>query len=150
MRPEHDFKQLLKELQDARPAVACAAVRQLQAISEQDAYALYDIRKPLLHQAMRTGELRVRWNLIIVLGRLSLKARDRAVLVDWLFERLGDASSLTRTFTMQTLVNLSSNDPPLRRRVLPVVMRFNETGTAAMRTRARKLLREMGTDARDI
>jgi hypothetical protein len=150
MKPEHDFTQLLNQVEDPKPAIACAAVHQLKVISEQDPTALDSLRKVLLQHALRTKELRVRWNLIIILGRLPLKGRDRAAFIDWLFERLSDASSLTRTFAMQALADLSIADPPLRRRVLPIVRQFNESGTAAMRARARKLLRQMEAGPRDV
>ncbi len=102
--------------------------------------ALWGLRKEVFREARRAEDMRVRWNLVIVMGRLPLEGRERGAVVDWLFERLGDESGLTRTFCMQALWSLSEGDAKLRWRVLGVVRRFAETGTAAMRARATKLL----------
>jgi len=62
--------------------------------------------------------------------------------VDWLFERLRDSSPLTRTFALQALMDLGKSDPALRLRAIPIAHKFAETGSAAMRARARKPLKQ--------
>ena len=71
--------------------------------------------------ALRATDVRVQWNLSIVLGRLPLKGRDKAVVVDLMFERLRDKSGLNRTVAMQALMDLSEKDAALRARVMPIV-----------------------------
>ena len=73
-------------------------------------------------------------------GTLPLRGRERAAVVDWLFERLGDDAGLVRTMALQALFDLSASDTQLRNRVLPFPERLMEMGTAAMRIRARNLL----------
>jgi hypothetical protein len=116
------------------------AARTLKKISEADACALYAWRKALLAEALRATDVRVQWNLSIVLGRLPLKRRDKAVVVDLMFERLRDKSGLNRTVAMQALMDLSEKDAALRARALPIVREALEAGTPAMQARARKLL----------
>ncbi len=89
---------------------------------------------------MRTTEMRVLWNLILVVGRLPMRGKERAAVVDWLFKRLGDEGGLVRTMALQALFDLSEEDVALRRRVIPFAERFLEMGTPAMRSRARNLL----------
>ncbi len=119
---------------------AVQAARGLRWISEADGGALYGHRKQLIREAMRTTEMRVLWNLILVVGRLPLRGKERAAVVDWLFERLGDEGGLVRTRALQALFDLSEEDVALRRRVIPFAERFLEMGTPAMRMRARNLL----------
>ena len=116
------------------------AARGLKKVAEADRAALYGLRKELFGAARRAEDVRVRWNLVVVLGQLPLKGRERASVVDWLLERLGDESGLTRTFCMQALWDLSDNDAGLRQRVTAIAKRFSETGTSAMRAGARRLL----------
>jgi hypothetical protein len=131
---------LVRQLRDGDKAVVERAARTLKKISERDAGALYAWRKTLLKEAFRAVDVRVQWNLSIVLGRLPLKGADKALAVELMFERLRDGSGLNRTMAMQALMDLSEGDAGLRARVLPLVQESLEGGTPAMRARARKLL----------
>ncbi len=132
--------ELVRGLRDGDKGVVERAARTLKKVSERDAGALYAWRKALLKEALRAVDVRVQWNLSIVLGRLPLKGSDKALAVELMFERLGDASGLNRTMAMQALMDLSEGDAGLRARVLVIVREAMEGGTAAMRARARKLL----------
>jgi len=131
---------LVRQLRDGDKAVVERAARTLKKISERDAGLLYAWRKTLLKEAFRAVDVRVQWNLSIVLGRLPLKGADKALAVELMFERLRDGSGLNRTMAMQALMDLSEGDAGLRARVLPLVRESLEGGTPAMRARARKLL----------
>ena len=132
--------ELVKELRHTNKAVVERAARTLKKISEADAAALYAWRKRLLEEALRAPDVRVQWNLSIVLGRLPLRGQDKALAVDLMFERLRDPSGLNRTMAMQALMDLSEDDAALRMRVMPIVQEALEHGTPAMQARARKLL----------
>jgi hypothetical protein len=121
--------------------VAERAARGLKKIAEADRAALYPYRKALLKEAFMATDVRVQWNLSIVLGRMPLTGRDKAIAVDLMFERLGDPSGLNRTLAMQALMDLSEGDAALRARALPIVHEALEHGTPAMKARARRLLK---------
>ena len=131
---------LVRQLRDGDKAVVERAARTLKKISERDAGALYAWRKTLLKEAFRAVDVRVQWNLSIVLGRLPLRGADKGLAVELMFERLRDGSGLNRTMAMQALMDLSERDEGLRGRVMPIVRESLEGGTPAMRARARKLL----------
>jgi hypothetical protein len=132
---------LVRGLRGGDKRVVERAARTLKKISERDAAALYTWRKALLQEAFRAVDVRVQWNLSIVLGRLPLKGADKALAVELMFERLGDGSGLNRTMAMQALMDLSEGDAGLRGRVMPLVREALEGGTPAMRARARRLLK---------
>ena len=136
-------EELVRRLRDGDKAVAEQAARTLKKIAEADAGALYGWRKALLKEAFRAVDVRVQWNLSIVLGGLPLKGSDKALAVELMFERLRDRSGLNRTMAMQALMDLSEDDEELRARVIPIVMEFIENGTPAMKARARKLLKKV-------
>jgi len=119
------------------------AARTLKKISEANAAMLFRWRKALIEEAFRAEDVRVQWNLTIVLGRLPLKGQDKALVVDLMFERLQDTSGLNRTMAMQALMDLSEHDAKLRARVRPIVREFLDNGTPAMRARARRLLKKI-------
>ena len=56
---------------------------------------------------------------------------------------LEDPSSIVRTFSMQALADLASRDERLLAQVMPLIERLTRTGTPAMRSRGRKLLRQL-------
>jgi len=132
--------ELVRRLRDKDKAVVERAARTLKKISERDRAALMAWRKVLLAEAFRVVDVRVQWNLSIVLGRLPLKGQDKALAVELMFERLRDKSGLNRTMAMQALMDLSEQDAALRSSVMPIVLNFVENGTPAMKARARRLL----------
>jgi hypothetical protein len=132
--------ELVRLLRDDDKAVVERAARTLKKIAERDGAALFAWRKKLLEEAFRAVDVRVQWNLTIVLGKLPLRGADKALAVELMYERLRDKSGLNRTMAMQALMDLSAQDAGLRARVMPIVMEFVENGTPAMRARARKLL----------
>ena len=131
---------LVRLLRDKDKAVVERAARTLKKIAERNGAALYAWRKELLQEAFRAVDVRVQWNLTIVLGKLPLKGADKALAVELMFERLWDKSGLNRTMAMQALMDLSEGDAALRERVIPIVVEALEGGTPAMRARARKLI----------
>jgi HEAT repeat protein len=132
--------ELVRLLRDKDKGVVERAARTLKKIAERDGAALFAWRKKLLQEAFRASDVRVQWNLTIVLGKLPLKGRDRALAIDLMFERLRDESGLNRTFALQALVDLSEEDAGLRARLTPIVREFLEHGTPAMKARGRKLM----------
>jgi hypothetical protein len=132
--------ELVRGLRDGDKGVVERTARTLKKIAERDRGALYAWRKALLKEAFGAVDVRVQWNLSIVLGRLPLKGADKGLAVELMFERLGDRSGLNRTMAMQALMDLSEGDAGLRARVLVIVRKALEGGTPAVRARARKLL----------
>ena len=132
---------LIHALASTNKREAEQAARTLKKIAEADRATLYPLRKQIFREALRAQDVRVQWNLSIVIGRLPLKGSDKAFAVDLMFERLSDASGLNRTLALQALMDLSEDDVALRARVLPLVRKALEDGTPAMQARARKLLK---------
>jgi hypothetical protein len=128
---------LVRELRGDK-VTAERAARGLKKVSERDRAALYGLRRELLRAALAAEDIRVQWNLTIVIGRLPLKGRDKALAVELMFERLG-GGSLNRTFALQALVDLAEDDPGLLARVRPMVLEACESMTPAVRARAKRL-----------
>jgi hypothetical protein len=56
---------------------------------------------------------------------------------------LEDGSSIVKTFSMQALVELAAGDEQRLTQLTPLIERLARTGTAAMRSRGRKLLNQL-------
>ncbi len=131
---------LVDSLASPHKPTAERAARTLKKISEANRAILYPLRKQLLKAALAAQDIRVQWNLTIILGRLPLKGRDRDIAIELMYERLTDRSGLNRTCAMQALTDLSESDPALRARIMPIVHQALKHGTPAMQARARRLL----------
>ena len=135
--------ELLEVIQKGSGTSSEAAARELKHRAEQDTGEFAPQHRAILAAALATEDLRTRWNLIVVLGLLPLRGPIRAAAIDWLMERLGDESPFTRTFAVQALADHSAGDARLKRRLLPVLEQFASSGSASMKARARKLLKQL-------
>ena len=84
----------------------------------------------------------VRWHVAQMLPRLDLSADERETVVAILTGYLDDESKIVKTFSMQALANLAAQDAGLRPQVTALVEELNRTGSPAMQSRGRKLLKE--------
>jgi hypothetical protein len=63
------------------------------------------------------------------------------MIVAAVFRRyLRDRSRIVKTFAMQALADLTKQDPSLTNSIRPILSSLTKTGSAAMKSRGRKLL----------
>jgi len=100
-------------------------------------------KRPLFDEIASHEDKELRWHVAQLLPRLKLTSaeRDRALRI--LTEYLTDESSIVRTFSMQALTDLAGEDEHLRDEVRPIIERLTRTGTPAMKSRGRKLLKHL-------
>jgi hypothetical protein len=134
------LRELVAALRDERAVVTIRAATALNKVQQARPEVVTSYGHEILRAALDCGDLRTRWNLTIVVGRLPLKGRDRALAIELMFEALGSKSGFLRTFALTGLAEFAHEDEALRRRVRPIVEKALEDGSAAMRARARKLL----------
>lgn len=95
----------------------------------------------LLGLLVETEQIELRWHLAQMIPRLPLTQSERRRAAETLRLYLEDRSSIVRTFALQALADISRNDSELRPRVREVLEQSLRRGTAAMRARARRLLK---------
>jgi hypothetical protein len=98
-------------------------------------------KRPLLGQVASYEDKELRWHVAQLLPRLKLTSAGRDPALQILTGYLNDASSIVRTFSMQALADLAAEDEQLREEVRPIIERLIRTGTPAMKSRGRKLLK---------
>ncbi len=134
------LRELVEALGDERETVAGRAANALKKVQTLAPRALDPYAHTLLQRALACTALEARWNLTLVVGRLPLKAGDRALAIDLMFEALGSHSAFLRTFALQGLADLSAGEPALQRRAALALETALTDPSAAVRARARKLL----------
>lgn len=135
--------ELLHEMWNADPMIAMRAADALEKITRKRPEVLQRFKKELLGLAEETRQQELRWHLAAMLPRLQLSSAERRRVMETLTRYLEDKSSIVKTFALQGMFDLSVQDSELRSQVEELLTVAVSTGTAAMRARARKLLRRM-------
>jgi hypothetical protein len=100
-------------------------------------------RKELLGLLAEAEEQEVRWHLAAMVPRLELSASEREQATSTLDRYLGDRSSIVKTLALQGMADLAKGDASLRVKVIETLREATRTGTAAMKARSRKLLKQL-------
>jgi hypothetical protein len=137
------FRHVFAGLGSSDPLVRMRAADAAEKITERRPELLQPYKMKLLAIAGGTEQQEVRWHAALMIPRLKLTAKQRAVAVDILFDYLRDRSSIVKTFAMQGLASLADSDFSLRTKILPLLEELTEIGSPAMRARGRKLLRHL-------
>jgi len=100
---------------------------------------LAPVREELLGLLETATQQELRWHLAQMTPRLSLTKAQKERAVASLKGYLDDPSSIVKTEALDALVALATADGRLAREVLPLLEEAIDSGTPAMRARARRL-----------
>jgi HEAT repeat protein len=141
-RPER-FRYVFAGLSSNDPVIRMRAADAIEKITAQRPELLRSFKRKVLEVAGSTDQQEVRWHAALMIPRLELTSRERAVAADILFDYLRDRSSIVKTFAMQALADLAGEDSSLQVKIIPLLEELTEIGTPAMRARGRKILRRL-------
>jgi hypothetical protein len=137
-RPAY-FRHVFEGIASDDAIVRMRAADAVEKITAQRPELLRPFKTKLLAIAGSSDQQEVRWHAAVMLPRLALTRKERAVALDILFDYLRDKSSIVKTFAMQAMWDLAS-DTKLKAQIIPLIEELTLVGTAAMRARGRKLL----------
>ena len=137
------FRHVFAGLASDDPVVRMRAADVMEKITVRRPELLQPFKKKLLAVAGSTDQQEVRWHAALMIPRLKLTARERAVAADIFFDYLRDRSSIVKTWAMQGLVDVACGDTSLQAKILPLIEELTEIGTPAMRARGRKILQHL-------
>ncbi len=134
------FRHVFAALTVDDPVVRMRAADAIEKITAQCPEILQPFKRKLLAIAGSTDQQEIRWHAALLIPRLKLTTRERAVALDILFDYLRDKSSIVKTFAMQAIWDLATTDARLKAQIITLIEELTEVGTPAMRARGRKLL----------
>ena len=137
------FAKLMAGLWSDDVLVRMRAADAAEKVTRKNREWLEPYRKELLGLLAEVFEQEVRWHLAVMVPRLALSARERAQAISALNRYLEDRSSIVKTFALQGMADLAKEDASLRAAVLETLREATRTGTAAMKARSRKLLKQL-------
>jgi len=125
------------------PIVRMRAADAAEKITAQHPEYLEPHKAVLIDRVAGSDQQEIRWHVAQMLPRLALSEEERRRVVEILFGYLEDKSRIVQVNTMQALVDLAEDDEGLRPSVLEAVSVLTETGSAAVRSRGRRLLEQL-------
>lgn len=138
------FPLIFEGLLNDDPLIRMRAADAVEKITARHPGYLQPYKNQLITQVARINQQEVRWHVAQMLPRLEWSEAERAQVVEILLAYLNDASSIVKTFAMQALADLAEQDDRLRPQVIPLLEELTQTGSPAMQSRGRKLLRRLG------
>jgi len=141
------FPDLFKCLSDEDPVVRMRAADAAEKATVTHPRLLNPHKQELLGLLAEAEQMELRWHLALMVPRLALNEPERTRAAAALQRYLEDRSSIVKTFALQGLADLAEQDLSLRETVKSALEESLQTGTAAMKARARKLLRKLKFDA---
>src|SRR5215472_1605911 len=145
LRTPRRFAELIQCLWSEDPIVRMRAADAAEKASGPKPELLRHHKAELLGLLAEAEQIELRWHLAQMIPRLQLTQAERERALGALQLYLKDQSSIVRTFALQALADLSRSDAGLRSRVRGILEESMATGSAAMKARTRKLLKEMKT-----
>jgi hypothetical protein len=141
-QPER-FAELLGCLWDEDPIVRMRAADAAEKVTVRRPELLKPHKRELLGLLAEAEQMELRWHLAVMVPRLALTRPERQRAAASLQRYLEDRSSIVKTFALQGLVDLGRQDASLRELAKQALEESLRTGTAAMKARARKLMKSL-------
>lgn len=136
------FGELIACLWHDSYVVRMRAADAVEKIAVEKPNLLQRYKSRLLGLLAETEQIELRWHLAQTIPRLKLTPRERQRTAACLRRYLGDNSSIVRAWTLDALAQLSTHDESLRAETKALLEQALRSGTAAMKARARHLLKQ--------
>jgi hypothetical protein len=137
------FAELIQCLWDEDPIVRMRAADAAEKVTVTRPELLNPHKHELLGLLAEAKQIELRWHLALMVPRLALTSAERQRAAASLQRYLEDRSSIVKTFALQGLADLGRQDASLREVARQALEESLRTGTAAMKARARKLMKEL-------
>jgi len=137
------FEVLVDGLFAEDPLIRMRAADALEKITADFPEYLHPFKPRLIRLTGETTQQEVKWHLAQILPRLELESDEKKEIVNKLFLYLNDKSKIVVTFALQALADLAVEDKNLQPRIIRVLEEFTQTGSPAIKSRGRKLLKHL-------
>jgi hypothetical protein len=138
------FAELMTGVRDADPLVRMRAADAAEKASRQQPELLRPFKAELLRLLEEASQQEVLWHMAQMLPRVPLTTKERLRAASALRRHMQDPSLIVRTCALQALAEIAAEDASLQPQVKASLRKAMKTGTAAMKARSRKLLRQFG------
>lgn len=142
-REPRRFRELMRCLWNENPVVRVRAADAAEKVSAKNPPLLDRYNAKILGLLAEAQQIELRWHLALMVPRLRLTAPERQRAVAALQRYLDDRSSIVKTFALQGLADLARDDSVgVHGKLRLLLEQAVQSGTPAMKARARKLLKK--------
>lgn len=135
------FADVIAGLSHDDPVVRMRCADVAEKVSKDHPDWLQPHKRAILSIVRLATDKEIRWHMAQMLPRLKLTAKERLRGIDAMLHYLKDESKIVQTSALQALADFANGDPALRKQLLPMLAEASQTGSAAVRARARILLK---------
>jgi hypothetical protein len=129
------------------PVVRMRSADAVEKISAKRPHLIQAYKSRLVQEVAQSEQQEVRWHVAQMLPRLDLNQEEHKTAAEILLHYLDDDSKIVKTFSMQALAELAQRDPSLHPRIVPLLEELTQSGSAAMKSRGRKLLQMLAANS---
>lgn len=137
------FRELIACLWHENSIIRMRAADAAEKISAKRPKLLQRYKAQLLGLLAEATQIELRWHVAAMIPRLQLTPGERRRAIADLHRYLDDRSSIVKTFALQALFDLAQDDSAFRETVQQLIEEALRSGTAAMKARARQLLKSL-------
>ena len=137
------FPRLFDGMLNQDPIIRMRSADAIEKITATHPEYLQPHGDKLLRQVAKIDQQEVRWHVAQMLPRLVLSKEEGTAVVEILLSYLQDKSKIVKTFSMEALTACAEKDPSIRAKVTELLEELTRTGSAAMKSRGRKLLQRL-------
>jgi len=138
-----EFGSVFEGLAHADEVVRMRAADVVEKVSRIRPELVRPYKKRILQDIANTEQPEVQWHVAQMIPRLELTRHERKRAVAILLAYCSMKSRILRTFALQALFSLAANDPTIRGKVSETALKFAESGSPAMKTRAKQILQQL-------
>ncbi len=125
------------------PLIRMRAADAVEKISANRPEYLQPYQSRLIEEVAGINQQEIRWHVAQMLPRLKWNAIEQLQVVELLLDYLKDSSKIVKTLAMQALADLAEQEENLRPQVTNLLEELTQTGSPAMQSRGKKLLRRL-------
>jgi HEAT repeat protein len=125
------------------PVVRMRAADAVEKLTAMNPDLLAPYKGQLLGVVAALSQAEIRWHVAQMIPRLPLTAREKRQAVAILSGYLEDKSRIVQANAVDALAMLAQHDPRLCSTVTPLIERKAKIGSAAVQTRAQKVLQRL-------
>ncbi|HEX2330040.1 MAG TPA: hypothetical protein VHN74_15040 [Candidatus Angelobacter sp.] len=137
------FAELISGLWSENALVRMRSADAAEKASRDDSKLLAPYANELLGLMCETQDKELRWHLAVIAPRVATTASRRKLAWENLRAYLDDTSSIVRTFALQGMADVATSDATFRPEVIELLEDARRSGSAAMKARSRKLLKQL-------
>jgi len=141
------FEAVFEGLLDDDPRIRMRSADVLEKVSSKHPECLQPFKTRLINEISRIEQQEVRWHVAQMFSYLEVDESERDKIIEILFSYIDGPgkSKIVKTFSMQTLADFAEKDEDLRPRIIRKLEETINTGSPAMVSRGKKLIKKLKT-----